>query len=822
MNRAEFEQMDPRLEQAMTEIRNDSVDDAVVQAAAARVWERLSAVQKGEHIRGCADFQALIPEFKAGRLPEAKATLVRDHLHECVHCRKVYEGRLAVLATPPGAGKTTRMPVFRWAAAAVVVIAAGGAVWFAYQQYGGGPGRTIVQAVNGTLYQVGDDGNLRAIGAGNELADGVEIRTAKDSDAMVQLRDGSVVELRERSGLSTTATATDLTVRLSRGSIIVQAAKRRAGHLYVATADCRVAVTGTVFSVVSGLKGSRVSVVEGEVRVSQDNQDHVLRPGGQIVTGPSMEVGSVKDDVSWSRNREKLIQQVGKLQTEIAQIHLPAMRNSSKLLDRMPATTTMYASVPNPGQFLTEAQNAFAQSLAQSPELRQSWSAKGGGIERAIEIVRTASEYLGDEVVMAGAANEAGNIQGPVFLAETKKDGFPEFLKKNTPGVVVETRPGLVVFGGSVRDVALFTAALDAPNPPFKGTPFHGRIAESYRGGVGMLIAADFTNVPDRFPNESGLRTFLGEQKEVRNQMELRATLGFAGEPKGIPGWLAAPGPMGSLEYISPDAALVAGFVVKDPKAIIEQLVPLGERMLGPAQAPQNGAELKADLIAALGAEFSVSFDGPIFPPSWKLIIEVYDPARAQSALQKVVDAFNREAVARGGQPLRTGQETVEGRTYYMIAGPTPNPLTEAHYTFANGYMIAGPTKALISKALQIKTAGTSIGRSAKFLELQPRDHYANYSALVYQNLGSTIGPLAGMLGSFVPQHAQREGQNAIAALQNLKPMLVAAYAEGDSITVAAGGNVLAQGLSGLLSGNLAGMVGGPLQMGQRQRVPAR
>ena len=27
-----------------------------------------------------------------------------------------------------------------------------------------------------------------------------------------------------------------------------------------------------------------------------------------------------------------------------------------------------------------------------------------------------------------------------------------------------------------------------------------------------------------------------------------------------------------------------------------------------------------------------------------------------------------------------------------MIAGGDPNPLTEAHYTFADGYLIAGPT----------------------------------------------------------------------------------------------------------------------------------
>ena len=37
--------------------------------------------------------------------------------------------------------------------------------------------------------------------------------------------------------------------------------KRTSGHLYVKTPDCRVAVTGTVFSVDSGMKGSRVAVL---------------------------------------------------------------------------------------------------------------------------------------------------------------------------------------------------------------------------------------------------------------------------------------------------------------------------------------------------------------------------------------------------------------------------------------------------------------------------------------------------------------------------------------------------------------------------------
>ena len=195
-----------------------------------------------------------------------------------------------------------------------MIAAAGLSVWFAVDQYGNHTGRAIVQAVNGTLYEILPTG-IQVLAAGQDLPDGVEIRTAKDSDAMLQLKDGSVVELRERSGFSTTQAANDLTIRLGRGSVIVQAAKRSSGHLYVATADCRVAVTGTVFSVSSGVKGSRVSVIQGEVHVSQDNKEKVLHPGDQTVTSPNLEPVSVKDDIAWSRNREKLTQQLESLRS---------------------------------------------------------------------------------------------------------------------------------------------------------------------------------------------------------------------------------------------------------------------------------------------------------------------------------------------------------------------------------------------------------------------------------------------------------------------------------------------------------------------------
>src|SRR5215471_4192554 len=277
--------------------------------------------------------------------------LVKDHLHECVACRKIYEGRVTVMPSPsPRRSSMTT----RWAVAAALIAASGMAVWVAVDQYGNHTGHAFVQALNGTLYEITPSG-IQVLELNQEVPDGVEIRTAKDSDAVLQLKDGSLVELRERSGFSSSQGGRDLTIRLDRGSVIVHAAKRSSGHLFVATADCRVAVTGTVFSVSSGLKGSRVSVVEGEVHVTQDNQEKILHPGDQTVTNVNLEPVSVKDDISWSRDRDALIKQLESLRAGLSEIMLPQLRYSSRLMPRLPATTAFFASIPNPSDFLAQA-----------------------------------------------------------------------------------------------------------------------------------------------------------------------------------------------------------------------------------------------------------------------------------------------------------------------------------------------------------------------------------------------------------------------------------------------------------------------------------
>jgi hypothetical protein len=787
------------LEQAVSEIRDETIDDAVVEAAAARVWARLAEAPE-HHIRGCADFQSLIPEYRAGHLTEARALLLQDHLHQCVACRHVFEGKVVTFPATRAARRTVH--TVRWAVAAVVVAAAGLSIWVAVDQFGGRTGRAIVQTVNGTLYEITPAG-IRVLAAGQELPDGVEIRTAKDSDAMLELRDHSVVELRERSGYSASQAGSDLTIHLDRGSIIVEAAKRRSGHLFVATADCRVAVTGTVFSVSAGVKGSRVSVIQGEVHVSEDNREKVLHPGEQAVTNASLEPLSVRDDISWSRNRDRLLKQLDALRTSIDKLHLPDLRYNSRLIGRLPVSTAFVVSIPNLAQYLGEVQTVFQQNIW--------WTGSSLKVEPMIEKLRAASEYLGDEIIVTAFAGPDGKMLGPVVFAEVKREGFPEFLKRQGLPVAIETRPGVVVFGPPTGAVAAFAAALDSG---FQNTGLYARIAQRYGEGAGLLLCADLARLPAPPRQLNGVRYIIAEQKEVNHQMEASATVGFDGPRTGIAAWLAEPSPMGALDYVSPDATLVTAFVVKNPAAIVDETLALAQR--SPAAAAkaladarqQAGFDVRSDLAASLGGEFAVALDGPAFPvPSWKLVAEVYDPARFEATVQKVAKAYN----------LRTSQETADGHTFYMIAAAVPNPLTEAHYTFADGYLVAGPTRALVARALHVKDAGTSIARSARFLSMEPRDGHVNFSAVVYQNLGTTLAPLAGLLEAF-----GRGGRGPqIPDLGNLKPSLIAAYGEPDRITIASNKNVLGKSVTDLLSGNLAGALPFSQMMGTRRPQPA-
>jgi uncharacterized protein (TIGR03435 family) len=155
------------------------------------------------------------------------------------------------------------------------------------------------------VWRPADDALYRVV-EGN-VHQGETIRSNGGGGAVLALADGTRVEMRSESELALERADDGLRIRLHGGGIIVDAAGQRTGHLYVQTKDVTVSVVGTVFLVNAGDEGSRVAVIEGEVRVQQGTTEKTLLPGEQVATNPSMDVRPFRDVISWSRNASALI-----------------------------------------------------------------------------------------------------------------------------------------------------------------------------------------------------------------------------------------------------------------------------------------------------------------------------------------------------------------------------------------------------------------------------------------------------------------------------------------------------------------------------------
>src|SRR5262249_51870725 len=139
---------------------------------------------------------------------------------------------------------------------------------------------------------------------GQILGSGQTFRTTT-AVAAIRFADTSRVEMRAQSEISLERASDGVRIRLNNGSVIVNAAKQGAGHLYVQTKDMTVSVVGTVFLVNAEEEGSRVAVIEGEVHVQQGDAATQLLPGEQVTTSQRMKSIGVKEGISWSHHAEE-------------------------------------------------------------------------------------------------------------------------------------------------------------------------------------------------------------------------------------------------------------------------------------------------------------------------------------------------------------------------------------------------------------------------------------------------------------------------------------------------------------------------------------
>jgi ferric-dicitrate binding protein FerR (iron transport regulator) len=853
---------DQILDQAIAGIRAEEMNQATVEQAAARVWANLSQTSVSSNdgvLRTCADFRALIPAYQAKQLPDAQAWLVEDHLHGCPSCRAALEAtRTGNVVSLRPAVQRIFAPQWKWAMAAALAVGVGLGAWQMRDNLLPAPPgpRGVVQSVDGALYRVsGTDGVTLA--AGMEIGEREEIRTARGSVAIVRLADGSLVEMRERSELSLSRRFSGTTISLQRGSVIVQAARQRTGRLNVATGDCLVSVKGTIFAVDRGTKGSRVSVIQGEVQVAQANQTQLLHPGQQTFTDATMAPVAVKDDISWSQNLNQYLTLLGEfavMEKQLAQVPGPGLRYSSRLLDLAPDGTVLYVAIPNVGGMLGDAQRIFEDRLNQSQVLRDWWNAHQSPdkVKQVFDTVQGFSQYLGSEVVMTMAQGGSNGFSGPLIMAEVTQSGFRDYLQQQIAQVpagaqltVVQDASALPAAAGNNAAFVLLTNNIVAMSPgpaslravaaliqqpgsgAFAKTSFYQQIADAYKAGAGWLVCADMEQILPQSVAKSGekqaaashsavldrlgvfdLQHLIVQRKEIGGKTENRAMVTFAQPRRGMASWLAAPAPMGALDFVSPDASFAVAFVVKQPRAALEELFSAVQSVdpnvtNGTANfEAATDINLLDDLVGPLGGEVAFTLDGPVLPvPSWKFALEVYDPARLEHTIETLLAKANS---SQQKVTLTLTQTQAGGRTYYALrSGQSP---FEVDYTFVDGYLVAAASQSLLTQAISQRATGYTLARSAGFKALVAPDGFTNFSAILYQNLGSVLGPLAdGLRATGALSADQQKSLDALKA--NSAPSLVYAYGEPDRIEVASTGSFF-----GLNLDALAG-AGGPFRI---------
>jgi hypothetical protein len=818
------------LDEAVAKIRSEQVDDEIVKAAAKRVFGGLfdsafiHSEPSGGKIRGCQDVQQLIPAYLSRSLSSARALLVEDHAFHCVDCRRVLQqarsGTASFSAIPIDRANRKRVPMLVWAVAATLI--AGIGLGITGLLPGQNTVRATVASVQGTLYKVTDLG-VSLVQVGQIVTNSDQLRTAKGSRAILRLAGGTQLEMAERSEISLSGGWRGPAVNLQRGQMIVEARKA----LYVTSGEMTIPVNGGVVAVDHGAKESRIAVAQGLVDVQIAQTTRRVKAGQQY--GGELHLASlpISSEFAWSQNADSylaLLKEFSSLQKDLQAIPSPGLRYASRLPQYLPADTFVYAAIPNLGGTITEAKKLFDSRLAESEVLRQWWQqqavSKNGEFDRIVDQVSALSNYLGDEIVIAVGGDVAGQNAGPVVLAEIKQAGLAEYLRSNLPAnaqvqIVTAGAPAsggasklLIQLDNSVMVVSPSATQLNRVEDilqkraagDFTSTPFFARIGQVYDGGAGYFLAANLEQIgaksvgtakgamPSGFDN---VQYLVLERKQASGDSEMRAALSFAGARHGIASWLAPPSPAGSLDFVSPDAGFAASMVMKNPRVMMQELFgivgnanPNFTKEMEDFQA-KAGLSLLDDVASPLGSDVTFALDGALVPiPAWKIAMEVYDPSRLQQTLALFVDRFNQQASPQAGR-LKLSNEQINGRTFYSLSNEKA-PGLAAYYTFVDGYLLASSSEANVQTAIDNKHTGHTLTSSPSFREKLPADGYPNFSAMVYTNMGSSLGDLAKQLKS------SGQGQSSFGSfLLKGGSGLICVYGESDRIVAAARGSFL-------------------------------
>ncbi len=485
-------------------------------------------------------------------------------------------------------------------------------------------------------------------------------------------------------------------------------------------------------------------------------------------------------ETPWAQELKKypgLLPELAQLAQKLQQnVQLPAPRSESRLMPLLPESTVYYGAIANYGNSEQQALAIFRQELQQSAVLRAWWTqgdmaASGPKIEDALEKFGQLQQFLGDEIVLSGSIDVEHKTTNPLVLAELRKPGLDQFLKqwmsqtygKSEPSVrvlvpqelaaekdshrtdqlIVLVRPDFVVASSDLATLRSFNAQLKTTNRAFASTPFGQRIAQEYQGGVTLLAAGDLHKILKQLPigtkenqasfQRSGFADMtyaVWKHTTVAGQSVSQGELNFSAPRHGAAAWLAKPAPLGSLDFVSPDAMLATSVVLVSPSQIFDDV----KDFSGPSSAATFGMiaggekglnlSLKDDLLALLSGEITAELDNMSPDAVWKAILKVNDAAHLQKTLTTLL--------ALGQIPTEPAES--EGVPYYILRIPSQKPAHPLAYAFVDGYLLVASSPQALRDTIRLHAAGESLAKSKKFLNTLPPGHTPDASALFYQD----------------------------------------------------------------------------------------
>jgi type IV pilus assembly protein PilA len=498
-------------------------------------------------------------------------------------------------------------------------------------------------------------------------------------------------------------------------------------------------------------------------------------------------------------------------------VQFPPARTQSRLLPLLPETTVFYAAIPNYGDAAHQALAIFHRELQENSALRDWWqhgemASSGPQFEDSLELGYQLSQYLGEEIVIAGSTTGRQD-PGLLVLSEVRKPGLKSFLqqlvgrlsgnskpsvrvvdvqelataKDARPGqqLVVLVRPDFVVAALDLVTLRNFNNHLDRRSNEFASTAFGQRLEQAYQGGAEVLAAADLQKIVKQVPagteqnqltfQRSGLadvKYLVWEHKSVAGESASQGELSFIGPRHGVASWLAPSAPLGSLDFVSPKAILVGTVVLKNLADIFEDIKDLsassGPNMLAmlPQMAAALNVDLKEDVFNQMGGEITLELDNLVQQqPVWKAILRVNDSARLQRAVNKLLAAAQITA--------RPFQES--GVTYYALRIPSPQKPVEITYTFLDGYLVIGSSREADTEAVRLHRSGESLEKSESFIASLPPGHTSEASAMLYED------PLA-VVGLGMRQASPEMAGYLSDARAQTTPAVICAYGEESAI----------------------------------------